>query len=81
MLNMIFNAEATAIIKETLRANGLGTLKLVLLPQDPAVKADTKKRSPRTGSVQAKAMEHPLVQQAQKLFNAEIRNVMDLRKD
>jgi DNA polymerase-3 subunit gamma/tau len=81
MLNMIFNAEATAIIKEALRASGLGTLKLVLLPQDPAQKAETKKKAPRTGSVQAKAMEHPLVQQAQKLFNAEIRNVMDLRKD
>lgn len=81
MLNMIFNAEATAILKTALRENGLGTLKLVLLPQDPAAKAETKKKSPRTGSVQAKAMEHPLVQQAQKLFNAEIRNVMDLRKD
>jgi DNA polymerase-3 subunit gamma/tau len=81
VFTMIFNAEATAIIKTALRESGLGTLKLVLLPQDPAQKAETKKKAPRTGSVQAKAMEHPLVQQAQKLFNAEIRNVMDLRKD
>ncbi|HXB61844.1 MAG TPA: hypothetical protein VNU94_03195, partial [Acidobacteriaceae bacterium] len=81
MLNMIFNAEATAILKTSLRENGLGALKLMLLPQDPAAKAETKKKEPRTGSVQAKAMEHPLVQQAQKLFNAEIRSVMDLRKD
>jgi len=82
LCNMLFNAEATAIIKTALRESGFGTLKLVLLPQDPAAKAvETKKKSPRTGSVQAKALEHPLVQQAQKLFNAEIRNVMDLRKD
>jgi DNA polymerase-3 subunit gamma/tau len=82
MLNMIFNAEATAILKTALRENGLGSLKLTLLPQDPTSKAtETKKKSPRTGSVQARAMEHPLVQQAQKLFTAEIRTVMDLRKD
>jgi DNA polymerase-3 subunit gamma/tau len=30
--------------------------------------------------VQAKAMEHPMVQQAQKLFSAEIQTVIDLRE-
>jgi DNA polymerase-3 subunit gamma/tau len=34
----------------------------------------------RTGSAQAKALEHPMVQQAQKLFNAEIQTVIDLRE-
>ena len=29
-------------------------------------------------SAQARAMEHPIVQEAQRLFNAEIRNVIDL---
>ena len=80
VFNMMFNAEAERILKGALRESGLGTLKLTLLPADPAAKAVEKKpRAPRTGSVQAKAMEHPLVQQAQKLFHAEIRNVTDLR--
>ncbi|HEY0307796.1 MAG TPA: DNA polymerase III subunit gamma/tau [Acidobacteriaceae bacterium] len=80
LFNMMFNAEAERIIKAALREAGLGALKLTLLQADPAAKAVAKKaRAPRTGSVQAKAMEHPLVQQAQKLFHAEIRNVMDLR--
>ena len=79
LLPMIFNAEAERIIKSALRANGLGTLKLVILPADPAAAPDKKARAPRSGSVQARAAEHPLVQQAQKLFNAEIRTVMDLR--
>ncbi len=35
----------------------------------------------KTGSAQAKAMEHPIVQQAQTLFNAEIQNVIDLREN
>jgi len=80
LFNMMFNAEAERIIKATLRESGFGTLKLTLLQANPAAKSIAKKaRAPRTGSVQAKALEHPMVQQAQKLFHAEIRNVMDLR--
>ena len=49
----------------------------------PGVKTATAKkpRAAKTGSVQAKAMEHPIVQRAQTLFNAEIRNVIDLREN
>jgi DNA polymerase III subunit gamma/tau len=32
------------------------------------------------GSIQAKALENPLVQQAQELFQAEVRSVLDLRE-
>lgn len=78
MLSMVINAEADKIIRTALRAAGAGHLKLVLLSGTSA--SATKKNKPaRTGSVQAKAMDHPMVQQAQKLFNAEIRNVLDLR--
>jgi DNA polymerase-3 subunit gamma/tau len=78
MLSMVVNVEAEKLVKAALREAGAGALKLVLLP---GVKTATvkKPRAVKTGSVQAKAMEHPIVQRAQTLFNAEIRNVIDLR--
>lgn len=79
MLPMVINAEADRIVRTALRSTGAGHLKLVLL-SGATNSGSTKKAKPvRTGSVQAKAMEHPVVQQAQRLFNAEIRNVIDLR--
>jgi DNA polymerase-3 subunit gamma/tau len=50
------------------------------LPGTPAPAATKKDRVPRTGSVHAKALEHPMVQQAQKLFHADIQTVIDLRE-
>jgi DNA polymerase-3 subunit gamma/tau len=79
MLPMVVNAEAEKIVRAALREAGAGGLKLVLLPGVAAAAATKKPRAAKTGSVQAKALEHPVVQQAQKLFNAEIRNVIDLR--
>ena len=58
---------------------GATGLKLVLVPGVKTANAAKKAKAPKTGSVQAKAMEHPVVQRAQTLFNAEIRNVIDLR--
>jgi len=79
MLPMVVNPEADRIIRAALRNAGAGALKLVLLPGAANASVAKKPRPARTGSVQAKAMEHPVVQQAQRLFNAEIRNVIDLR--
>ncbi|WP_263365876.1 DNA polymerase III subunit gamma/tau [Edaphobacter bradus] len=79
MLPMVINPEADKIVRAALRTSGAGTLKLVLLPGSAAAAAAKKPKAARTGSVQAKALEHPVVQQAQKLFDAEIRNVIDLR--
>ena len=77
MLPAVLNPEAEKIVRAALRS--LGIPKLVLLPGASASKAIPKKpRTPRTGSAQAKALEHPMVQQAQKLFNAEIQTVIDL---
>jgi DNA polymerase-3 subunit gamma/tau len=78
MLSMVINADAEKIVKVALRDAGAGALKLVLLPGEKTSTAK-KPRAAKTGSVQAKAMEHPIVQRAQTLFNAEIRNVIDLR--
>jgi DNA polymerase-3 subunit gamma/tau len=79
MLSVVINPEADKIVRAAIRTAGAGSLKLVLLPGAANVGAAKKPRPARTGSAQAKAMEHPVVQQAQRLFNAEIRNVIDLR--
>ncbi len=80
MLPMVINVEAEKIVRAALREAGAGALKLVLLPESATAAAVKKPRAAKTGSAQAKAMEHPIVQQAQKLFDAEIRNVIDLRE-
>jgi DNA polymerase-3 subunit gamma/tau len=77
---MVVNPEAEKIVRLALREAGAGALKLVLLPGTANSAAAKKPRAAKSGSVQAKAMEHPIVQQAQKLFDAEIRNVIDLRE-
>jgi len=79
MLPMVINPEADRIVRNALRNAGAGQLKLVLLPGSANTAAAKKPKAARTGSAQAKAMDHPVVQQAQRLFNAEIRNVIDLR--
>ena len=80
LMGTIFRPDVEAIIKTALREKGLPGVRLVFLP----AALDTKPkaaRKPRSGSAQAKALEHPTVQAAQKLFNAEVTNVFDLRKD
>ncbi|GGG72934.1 DNA polymerase III subunit gamma/tau [Edaphobacter dinghuensis] len=80
MLPMVVNPEAEKVVRAALREAGAGALKLVLLPGAAKSAAAKKPRAAKSGSAQAKAMEHPVVQQAQKLFDAEIRNVIDLRE-
>lgn len=80
MIGTIFRADVEAIIKTALREKGLSGVKLNVVPAAADAKPKEPKK-PRSGSVQAKALEHPTVQKAQKLFNAEISNVFDLRKD
>jgi DNA polymerase-3 subunit gamma/tau len=79
MLPVVMNAEAEKVARGTLR--DVGILKLTLLTGAAAPAAAKKARAARSGSAQAKAMEHPMVQQAQRLFNAEIQTVIDLREN
>jgi DNA polymerase-3 subunit gamma/tau len=79
MLPLVINPEVEKLVKAALRDSGAGALKLVLLPGVKNAANAKKPRAAKSGSVQAKAMEHPIVQRAQTLFNAEIRNVIDLR--
>ena len=81
MLGVLVNPEADKIVRAKLREMGAGALKLVFLPgAEAAAGAPKKAKAARSGSVQAKALEHPIVQQAQRLFNAEVRTVIDLRE-
>ncbi|HTH52912.1 MAG TPA: DNA polymerase III subunit gamma/tau [Edaphobacter sp.] len=79
MLPLIINAEADRIVRTALRNANAGHLKLVLLSGTANTSAAKKPKVAKTGSAQARALDHPVVQQAQKLFNAEVRNVIDLR--
>ncbi|WP_446742965.1 DNA polymerase III subunit gamma/tau [Silvibacterium acidisoli] len=79
MLELTFNAEAEKIGRETLRSLGISA-KLIFLPGEGLAQAGSRpaKAAPQ-GSVQALAMDNPLVKQAQELFKAEVRSVLDLR--
>jgi DNA polymerase-3 subunit gamma/tau len=81
MLSMAINADAEKLVKNVLRDAGAGALKLVLLPGAKTAVGPKKPRATKSGSAQAKAMDHPIVQRAQTLFNAEIRTVIDLREN
>jgi DNA polymerase-3 subunit gamma/tau len=78
MLPVVMNADAEKIARNALRAAGIH--KLTLLTGAAAPAAEKKPRVARTGSAHAKALEHPMVQQAQKLFHADIQTVIDLRE-
>jgi DNA polymerase-3 subunit gamma/tau len=81
MLSLTMNPEAEKICREALR--GIGeTRKLVALPGENGSSTTTGPRAERPaaqGSIQAVALENPLVRQAQELFHAEVRSVLDLR--
>jgi DNA polymerase-3 subunit gamma/tau len=77
MLPAVMNPDAEKIARAALRPAGV--TKLTLLPGAAAAKSIAKKpKAARTGSAEARALEHPMVQQAQKLFDAEIQTVIDL---
>ncbi len=78
MLPHVINPDAERITKAALRT--LDVMKYVLLPGagTASAAAAKKPRAAKSGSAQAKAMEHPMVQQARRLFDAEIQTVIDL---
>ena len=79
MLPLLLNSDALAIIKSVLAQSNI-KLRLNLLPGAAnAAAAPKPKRAAAAGSVADLAARHPIVQEAQRLFSAEIRNVFDLR--
>ena len=79
MLPVVMNAEAEKIARGALHRLGIG--RLTLLPGAAGATAAKSSKPARSGSVQAKALEHPVVKEAQRLFGAEIQTVIDLRED
>ena len=78
MLPTVVNAEAEKIVRAAVVKHTPG-LRVVVLPgAKKAASAAKKPRAAASGSAQAKALQHPIVQEAQRLFRAEIRNVIDL---
>ncbi len=77
MLPVVINQEAEKLVRNTLRARQVPRLTLLA----GAARASTGAKKPRaakSGSAQAKAAEHPMVVEAQRLFDAEIQTVIDL---
>ena len=83
MLPVVFNAETDRILKLTLRDLHPSPLQVKLLPGAPAHgnTAPKKRRPAAHGSAAELAENHPRVQEAKRLFAADISNVIDLRKD
>ena len=79
MLPAALNPEAEKLAKEAMRA--LGVMRWTVLPGASTAKAEKKPRTAKSGSAEARAREHPMVQEAQRLFEAEIQSVMDLSED
>jgi DNA polymerase III subunit gamma/tau len=83
MLTLMMNAAAEKLCKAAMRAQG-ETRKLAVVPgENGAIVSSKPAVAPRAaapGSLHAQALEHPLVKQAQDLFGAEVRSVLDLRE-
>jgi DNA polymerase-3 subunit gamma/tau len=80
MLPVVVNTDAERILKAALREANAGSLTLKLVPGVPAAAAAPKKaRAAVSGSAAELAEKHPMVQEARRLFSAEISNVIDLR--
>jgi DNA polymerase III subunit gamma/tau len=80
MLPVVLNAEAERTMKTVLRDQA-SALPLKLIPGAPVANAGPRKpRAAASGSVAEMAEKHPMVQEARRLFSAEISNVIDLRE-
>jgi DNA polymerase-3 subunit gamma/tau len=77
MLPTVVNPEAEKIARTAVVGRRPG-LRLVFLPGAKKAAASKAARAAKSGSAQAKALGHPIVQEAQRLFHAEVRNVIDL---
>ena len=78
MLSLTMNPEAERIARGALQAAG-SAAKLVVVPGDGSAPLASAATAAPAGSIQAQALDNPLVKQAQELFRAEVRSVLDLR--
>jgi DNA polymerase-3 subunit gamma/tau len=78
MLSLTMNAEAERIARTALQQAG-SSAKLVVLPGDGSTSPTPPAAPAAKGSLQSHALDNPLVKQAQELFRAEVRDILDLR--
>jgi DNA polymerase-3 subunit gamma/tau len=80
MLSLTVNAAAEKIIRQELQKLG-GPARFMVVPGDGVASSSAAPMTtvPAAGSIQQEALEHPLVQRAREIFNAEVRSVVDLR--
>ncbi len=79
MLSLTMNSEAEKIAKAALRAAGWPQkLSLVSAEGETPEKVAAPPRKVSGGNAHGRALKHPLIQQAQELFKAEVRSVIDL---
>jgi DNA polymerase-3 subunit gamma/tau len=80
MLGLTINPEADKIARAAMRPfAGQPPRPVQWVPSENGTRQKSADRPAPTGSVQAAALENPLVQQAKQLFGAEVRSVVDLR--
>jgi len=77
MLALTVNAAAEKIVKQEMQRLG-GPARFMVIPGE-GVAATSPVAAPAAGSIQQAALEHPMVQRAKQIFNAEVRSVVDLR--
>ena len=77
MLSLTVNAAAEKIIRQELQKVG-GPTRFMVIPGE-GVASTSAIAAPPVGSIQQAALEHPMVQRAKEIFNAEVRSVVDLR--
>lgn len=77
MLSLTVNAAAEKIIRQEVQKRG-GPARFMVIPGE-GVASTSAVTAPAAGSIQQVALEHPMVQRAKEIFNAEVCSVVDLR--
>jgi DNA polymerase-3 subunit gamma/tau len=77
MLELTINGETDKITKAALRSLGVG-YKLSVIPGDVDAVTEAPKQRPVSTGDAANALDNPLVKQAQEIFKAEVRGILDL---
>ncbi len=80
MLGLTMNGDAWKIVREALRGAG-ATQKMTVIPGEVGEASNAGPRTFSRDSIEAVALGNPLVRQAQELFHAEVRSVLDLREN
>jgi DNA polymerase-3 subunit gamma/tau len=78
MLSLTMNPEAERIARTAMQQAG-SSAKLIVLPGDGSGSSVPSSAPAAKGSIQSHALDNPLVKQAQELFRAEVRSILDLR--